>query len=323
MIHLRALEPLPQKLIWATIGNFDGVHLGHQALINSMVQQAQKVGAATAAITFYPNPAVVIRKIKEPVYLTSPDEKAAIFESMGLDYTITLPFTNEFSALSAEEFIQQLLECCPIKQFWVGEDFTFGHQRSGNTTILTQLGKKYGFSTVIFPHLLQNSEKISSSDIRKLLNHGEMEKVTKELGRPYSITGIVRQGDQRGRTIGFPTANLEIWEHKLLPPAGVYATFASVDGVIHHSVTNIGYRPTFIDDQAKPQVETYIHNFNKDIYNLQVKLFLMARIRLEQKFESVSTLINQIQRDVNESEELLSHVKTPPSIFIGSTKTSP
>ncbi len=322
MIHLRALEPLPHKNIWATIGNFDGVHVGHQALIHSMVQQAHKVGSSAVAITFYPNPVVVLRKIEDPVYLTSPEEKATIFESLGLDYTITLPFTHEFAALSAEEFILQLLNNYSIKQFWVGEDFTFGHHRSGNTDVLAQLGKKYGFTTVVFPHKLQDSEKISSSEIRKYLNLGEMKAVTKELGRPYSVSGIVKQGDQRGRTIGFPTANLEIWEHKLLPPAGVYATFALVEGSLYHSVTNIGYRPTFIHNQKKPMVETYIHHFDKNIYDLPVKLFLIERIRPEQKFESVTALINQIQRDVYESEEILSHAEIPSSLFTGSPKTT-
>ncbi|MHB8133256.1 MAG: bifunctional riboflavin kinase/FAD synthetase [Anaerolineaceae bacterium] len=323
MQHLRKIETIFEKEIWASIGAFDGVHLGHQQLIGSMVQLAKKIGVKTAVITFYPHPAVIIRQINEAYYLTSPDEKADIFDDLGIDYTITIPFDKNFANLSSEEFIQKLLFSIPITQFWIGNDFTFGKKRSGNTEVLNHLGLQYGFKTKIFDHILQNSNKVSSSKIREWVLSGEMGSATNALGRPYSLIGSVIHGDERGRKIGFPTANLSIWEEKILPPAGVYATLALIEGKIHHSVTNVGFRPTFKNNQIKPQVETFIHDFHKSIYELPVQLFFIERLRPEIKFESISAITDQIKKDVLHAEEILKNAENQTSLFIGSSKTTP
>ncbi|OJX46105.1 MAG: riboflavin biosynthesis protein RibF [Chloroflexi bacterium 44-23] len=323
MKHLRELTSLPTTGLYAAIGTFDGVHTGHQQLIQAMVNQAQKTSTECAVITFFPIPAIVIRNIQTPITLTSPEEKAALFEKLGLNYTITLQFTKEMAQLTPTEFIDLLVSNLPIKQIWVGEDFTFGHQRRGNTTVLSQLGMQYGFETIIVKHFLQNSEKISSSQIRNWLTSGDLESANKALGRPYSITGVVKHGDQRGSKIGFPTANLAVWEGKLLPASGVYATFAQVEGKIYTSVTNIGFRPTFVDNEPNAQVECYIHNFDRNIYDLPVQLFLVSRIRAEKRFESISALIQQIKNDAAKSEEILKHAEFQTGLLTGSTKTAP
>jgi len=323
MQHLRKIEPILEKEIWATIGAFDGIHLGHQELIRSMVLQAQDHHVKSAVITFYPHPAVIIRQLNEPYYLTSPDEKAAIFGDLGIDYTITIPFDQNFANLSPEDFIQKILLNFPITKFWIGNDFSFGKKRSGNIEVLNQLGHRYGFTTEIFNHIIQDSNKVSSSKIREWVLAGEMGKATIALGRPYSMVGSVVHGDERGRKIGFPTANLSVWEEKILPPAGVYATLALIEGLVYHSVTNVGFRPTFKNNQIKPQVETFIHNFNRSIYELPVQLFFIERLRPEIKFESISAITDQIRKDVQHAEEILKHAENQTSLFIRSAKITP
>jgi riboflavin kinase/FMN adenylyltransferase len=323
MQHFRQIEPVPEKEIWAAIGAFDGVHIGHQQLIRSMVRSAQEKDVKTAVLTFYPHPSVIIRKIDEPFYLTSPDEKAEIFRQLGLDYTVTIPFDLQFANLLPEEFIQKLLANMPITRFWVGSDFAFGKKRSGNIQILSELGEQYGFATTVFDYILQDSSKVSSSHIREWVTKGEMEKAAHALGRPYSLQGRVVHGDERGRKIGFPTANLAVWEEKLLPPTGVYATLAYIENKVYHSVSSVGFRPTFINDQEKPLVEVYVHNFNRSIYDLPLQLFFIKRLRPELKFESVSALIEQIQNDVLNAEELLKNVEDQTNLFIGSSAITP
>jgi riboflavin kinase/FMN adenylyltransferase len=323
MKHLRKLEPIQEAEIWVTIGAFDGVHLGHQKIIRTMVNKAKLKNIKTGVITFYPHPAVVVRQLKDAFYLTSPDEKSEIFNDLGVDYTITIPFDYDFSKLTPEEFIQKLLLNFPVSQFWIGNDFSFGKNRTGNTIVLEQLGVHFGFKTIISDHVTQDSEKISSSKIRKWVLAGEMELATQSLGRPYSLTGDVIHGDERGRKIGFPTANLSVWEEKILPPAGVYATLAVIEKQVFYSVTNVGFRPTFKDNQIKPQVETYLHHFNRSIYDQPVQLFFIKRIRPEIKFESISAITAQITQDVQKSEEILRHAEKQTSLFIRSTTINP
>lgn len=317
MKHYHELTPIDESRLYVAIGTFDGVHLGHQQLINKMVQAAQNNRAASAVITFFPIPVVVIKNIEPAINITSPQEKAEQFEELGVDYTFTLAFDSQFAKLTPEEFVKSLLRTLPIQKIWIGQDFTFGYQRKGNAEVLEELGKKYNFEVIIVPHFLQKAQKISSTQIRKWIYQGEMEKVSQALGRPYSLVGLVEAGDKRGRTIGFPTANLSIWEHKILPPAGVYATFAVIENEKFSSVTNIGYRPTFIENQAKPQVESYIHHFDRNIYELPVKLLFISKIRDEKRFESISGLIQQIQHDVTQSEEILNHAEHQTGLLTG------
>jgi len=307
MEHLRKLQSVNAKLIWATIGSFDGIHLGHQYIIRSMVKEAKQNNIATAIFTFYPHPTVVLRDIPLPFYLTSPEEKASLFGQMGIDYVFTLTFDSKLASLSPEQFISSILQNIPVKQFWIGNDFTLGKGRSGTISVLRELGQKYSFEMIEINHLEQSSEKISSSTIRQWVIEGKMVSVNQALGRPYAITGNVIHGDSRGRTIGFPTANLSVWEGKLLPSSGVYATMAKINNKSFPSVTNIGYRPTFENNQTAARVETHIFNFDQNIYNLPIQLDIIEKIRPEKRFSDISALKDQINQDIIKAQEILGH----------------
>lgn len=303
------------QVVYATIGAFDGVHFGHQKLISAVVKKAQADHVKSLAVTFHPNPAVVLKSIPMPFYITSPQEKEEVFRSLGVDCVYCLKFTKEMSGFSPEQFLDIILEKYPVKQFWLGEDFALGKNRSGSIDVLEEIGKNKGFSIHKFAHILNNGEKISSSVIRDWISQGNFYFVTNALNRYYSVYGNVMHGDSRGRKLGFPTANIDIWNGKLLPSPGVYATWIEVNNAIFPSVTNVGVRPTFDDQSNQTRVETFIHDFSKDIYDNQVKLYFVEKTRAEKKFESVELLINQIQNDAKQSEEILNHAIKPTGLF--------
>lgn len=233
MEHLRKLQSVNANRIWATIGSFDGIHLGHQHIIRSMIDEAKQNNIATAVLTFYPHPAVVLRNLPLPFYLTSPDEKAAFFGQLGIDFVFTLNFDLDMASLTPQQFISSIQKNIPVRQFWIGSDFRLGKEREGTVPILRELGKIYSFEINDIDHIKQSNQKISSSTIREWVRQGKLNLVNQALGRSYSITGNVIHGDSRGRTIGFPTANISIWEGKLLPPSGVYATIANINRQRH------------------------------------------------------------------------------------------
>jgi riboflavin kinase/FMN adenylyltransferase len=303
------------RVVYATIGSFDGIHIGHQHLINSMVHQSSEDHAETVVVTFHPHPAVILKSIPMPFYITSPDEKKEVLQSLGVDHVFCLKFTKEMSGYSPEQFLDLILDEYPINQFWLGEDFALGKNRSGNIEVLEKIGKEKGFSITQFSHLQHNGEKISSSAIRNWILEGEFPNTTKALNRYYSIQGNVYHGDSRGRKLGFPTANLEVWKGKLLPAPGVYATWIDVDNSLYPSVTNVGLRPTFENQESRTTIETFIHDFSRDIYGNHVKLHFVEKIRSEKKFDSIELLINQIQKDVKQSEEILKHANKPTGLF--------
>ncbi len=291
MEHFRELEPIRGKSIWATIGVFDGVHIGHQKIIRTMVTAAQQANKATAVITFHPHPVVVLRQLPMPFYLTTPEEKAAIFETLGVDYTFTLNFSPEMASMPYQEFMQEITYNLQLNQLWVGLDFALGKGRQGTTQRLSELGKELGYELVEFPHVMDHKEKISSSTIRNLIQNGNLRQANQALGRPYTIHGKVNHGDSRGRTLGFPTANLTITPEKILPPKGVYATLAEVEGQVYRSVTNIGYRPTFENNQFLTRIETFIIGFSENIYQKPMALSFIEWLRPEMRFEDVNALI--------------------------------
>ncbi len=315
MEHLREIKTIRGEQIWATIGVFDGVHLGHQKIINTMVAEAKKNHITTAVITFFPHPAVVLRKLSMPFYLSHPDEKAAVFQNLGIDFTFTLNFTPQMAAMPYQDFIQLLTDHLLLKQIWVGSDFALGKGRVGNTTALRELGKTLGYQLVEFPHIMGEDQKISSSQIRTWIEEGQIPKANQALGRPYSIQGSVVHGDSRGRTLGFPTANTTIWPGKILPPKGVYATFAEIDQKVYKAVTNIGYRPTFEDQQFEARIETFVLGFSETIYHKPMTLSFIERLRPEMRFENKEALINQINQDVQNAEEILKNVPQTPSLL--------
>ena len=316
------LRPINSSGTWATIGSFDGVHIGHQSLIKSMVSSAKQNNADSAIITFFPHPAVVLRNIPMPFYLSTPQEKNSVFESLGVDYVFSLEFNLEMAALSPKEFLSTILENIPVKQFWLGSDFTLGKGRTGTIPILKNIGENLGFIVHEVTHFTRENEKVSSRNIRTWVNQGDIANVNKALGRAYSVSGHVIHGDSRGRSIGFPTANLSVWTGKLIPTSGVYATFATVEGVTYPSVTNIGIRPTFEDNQPVSHVETFIFNFDRNIYDHQLQLEFIERIRPEIRFENISLLKNQISLDTKKAQEILQHASKKTGLSTRSSKTA-
>lgn len=315
MNHIDEVNTTKNQVFYATIGAFDGVHLGHQHLVRSMVKQAQENSAKSMVITFHPHPAILLRSLPLPFYITSPSEKQSIFHQLGVDFVLTLKFTKKMAGMDADQFMDMILNQYPITQLWLGNDFALGKKRSGNLTVLSNIGKEKGYSIIECPHVEDDKGKISSSEIRKWIISGNFPLTTTALNRYYSLEGKVIYGDARGKKIGFPTANLEIWKGKLLPMSGVYATWITIDDQIFPSVTNVGVRPTFESTDTIPRIEAHILDFDKDIYKKQVQLHFVENIRIEKKFNSIDELINQIQRDVRRTEEILKNVKKQTGLF--------
>jgi riboflavin kinase/FMN adenylyltransferase len=278
------------------IGVFDGVHLGHQKLLQNMVNAALKEEARAAVLTFYPHPISVIQGRKDRLYLNSLDERVRLLAKQGLDLIITLPFTDELRHTRAELFIEKLCQYLGLNQIWGGA-FSLGYNREGDLPFLRLLGQQKGYSVLQFEAMVEfEGQLVSSSRVRNGLREGDIEVVSGCLGRPYRLTGKVVPGDGRGRTLGIPTANLSIWEEQLLPATGVYATYTWLDGKRFFSATNVGYRPTVSGHSLN--VETHLLDFDDDIYDREVALEFIARIRDEQKFANLDALITQINRDI-------------------------
>ena len=255
MQHSTSLEDLDLSSCWLTIGSFDGVHLGHQAILRQMVERAHAARSQAVVITFFPHPSVVLRNRQEAFYLTSPDERANLLGDLGIDRVITLDFTAELARMSAYDFMSMISQKLRPQQFWVGYDFALGRNREGNVDRLTELGKIFKYKLkVVYPIQLEG-ETVSSSQIRTALTLGEIEKANRLLGREYRMEGLVVHGDGRGQLIGIPTANLAIWRWQVMPKSGVYACKAHIDGHVWAAVTNVGVRPTFENQPVSPRVE--------------------------------------------------------------------
>ena len=308
-------KSIADRVVYATIGAFDGVHIGHQHLIHSMVKQAKQDSASSLVVTFHPHPVVLLRSLPLPFYISTPSEKDFIFRQLGVDFVLDLKFTKKMAAMEPIQFMDMLLNQYPITQLWLGKDFTLGKNRVGNLTVLGEIGKEKGFSVIDCPFVEGDQGKVSSSEIRKWIIAGLFPPTTKALNRYYSLTGKVIHGDARGRKIGFPTANLDVWPGKLIPTAGVYATWITIEDKVFPSVTNVGLRPTFESTDKTPTIEAYILNFNENIYNKQVQLHFVENIRIEKKFNSIEELVSQIQRDAIQAEEILKNVTKPTGLF--------
>jgi riboflavin kinase/FMN adenylyltransferase len=290
-----------------TIGAFDGVHRGHQAIIHDLVTSARQAGAPSVVITFYPHPAVVLGKKTNHYYLSHPAEREEMLKELGVDEVITLPFTRDLAALSPEEFLQPLQANLGMKELWVGYDFALGRNRAGNMPRLAELGKEFGYELKPLQPIQLGERVVSSSLIRENLANGEMEEANGMLGRLYSVTGKVVAGDGRGRQIGFPTANLSIWEEKLIPRNGIYAGFVWVAGRRYGAAISIGLRPTFGNDLLHPRVEPFILDFDRDIYGEEIRVDFVKFLRSETRYENIDELIFQIHADVENTREVLAH----------------
>jgi riboflavin kinase/FMN adenylyltransferase len=305
MQHYQILDDVHLKDIWLTIGSFDGVHQGHQQIIQELTAGAQKNGVPAVVLTFFPHPAAILRGKNLPYYLTPPQKKAEILQSLAVDVTITHPFNRNVANTSARDFIVNLQQHFNILHIQIGYDFAMGKNRDGDFSALKKIGNDFGFSVQQTPPYKKDGDIVSSSRIRFLLGVGQVKNAAKLLGRNYEVQGIVEMGDQRGRTLGFPTANLSVWAERIIPTAGVYVCRATVRGKTWGAVTNIGVRPTFEATPVPPRVEAHLLDFSEDIYGETVQIEFISRLRAEKKFESIDDLISQIQTDAAEARKLL------------------
>ncbi len=296
-------EPVEAISSVLTIGVFDGVHLGHQALIGRVVHSARRTGRRAAVVTFFPSPYVVLGH-GQPYYLTFVEERLALFEQLGVDLGVVIEFTPETARVRAAEFVDQLINRLRMVELCIGHDFALGYKREGNAAFLRQSGQALGFAVCEVDATALGGDVVSSSRIRDALRAGDVATAQTCLGRPFRVTGMVVEGAHRGRAIGFPTANLSVWAGKAVPGGGVYACIAHTNQASYKAVINIGTRPTF--DNGQSTVEAHLLDFEGDLYGQPLGLDFIAHLRGEHKFKSVAELVAQIQSDVLRARELLS-----------------
>jgi riboflavin kinase / FMN adenylyltransferase len=290
-----------------TIGFFDGVHLGHRRVIRRAVERAAETGAQCVALTFTPHPGEVVRPGSHPPLLSTPEHRAALLESLGVDAVLVLPFTVELSKLTPEEFVQHVLvERLRTVGVVVGENFRFGHKAAGTLATLTELGARYGFATeglaLAAPDAGQ--PRFSSTDVRRMVLEGQMSVVARQLGRPHRVEGTVVRGAQRGREMGFPTANVDSPPHTAIPADGVYAGYLVVNGEPLAAAISVGTNPTF--DGSERTVEAYAIGYTDlELYGRHVAVDFLARIRGQEKFDSMESLIKRMNQDVLDARQLI------------------
>ncbi len=279
------------------LGNFDGVHLGHQEIIRRTVQAARDGKSGDALVyTFDPHPRVVLNRASDIPRITTLTERAAILEQLGIDVMILAEFTREFAAQSAQEFVQGILvDELGARDIVIGENYRFGRGRAGDPDFLRKLAPEMGFRVHVAPSVSIEGGRVSSSRIREYLLSGDIRQANRLLGREFIIEGRVIHGHHRGKALGFPTANLKP-EPKLAPPSGVYAAYCRVDNNVHPAVMNIGFNPTF--QVRKVSYEVHILDFEQDLYGQRLKVYLVDRLRSERKFGSTEELVRQIEQDV-------------------------
>jgi riboflavin kinase/FMN adenylyltransferase len=306
ILDFPALKPMPFDDSCITIGNFDGVHLGHQAIIQRMVQAAKQQAHPVLVITFYPNPYVFFNKPDQAYYLSTPREKERQLLALGVDQVITFRFDREFAALTAEAFLVKIKQALGLSVLVVGQDFALGKGRQGSIPVLKEIGLTQGFKVEIIPQIDLGDKEISSTRIRQRLDEGAVDQVAELLGRPYRVAGEVSHGSDRGARIGLPTANIAQWPQKKLPAVGVYATRVHLQGQAYYGITNVGFRPTF-EQQSQVNVETHILDFSGDIYGERISLEFIKKVRDERKFSGVDEFLAQIERDKAEAKRIFQH----------------
>ncbi len=312
-MHIIRQLPLEKPLKTAgsvlTIGSYDGIHRGHKRIIGELREAATQHGVPAAMVTFYPRPKIVLGKtVLENDYLTTVSEKLWLLEKLGLNIVAILPFSLKFAQTPAEVFVRQLVDAFHPLELWVGPNFKLGKGRAGDIDSLRSLGGELGFLVNVVDEQIAENKIISSTRIRAAMMCGDVRDVTHLLGAYPFLRGKVLHGAQRGRTIGFPTANIAVPPEKLLPANGVYATWIHIDGKKYPAVANIGVRPTF--NELVRTVEVHIFDFSKIIYDRLVHVEWVERLRPEQKFDSVEALVAQIRRDVAQAKMILT-VKMP------------
>jgi riboflavin kinase/FMN adenylyltransferase len=296
-VRLESLAPRGWPSPAVTIGNFDGVHLGHQALVDAAARWAEFEGGHTVVLTLDPHPARLLDPARAPATLTTLDQKAELLDALGVDAFVVLPFTAELARRPAEDFVREVLvEALEARRVVVGENFRFGHQRLGDPAALEALGARLGFGVQAVSPVLHRGRPVSSSRVREALGRGRVEEARVLLGRPFFVDGRVVEGERRGRTLGFPTANLEI-ANETLPREGVYAARCRVpSGRWAGAVVNIGRRPTFGGDTVS--VEAHLIDFDADLYGADLRTEFVGHLREERRFDGPEALVAQIRQDV-------------------------
>jgi len=284
-----------------TLGVFDGLHLGHQLIMRTVVERAQATGAVPTVITFDPHPRAVLHPESAPPLLQTLDQKVEGFGVLGIEQTIVIRFDEAFSKIRAEEFLRDVArDRLHATEVYLGCGFAFGHNREGNIELLRRVGDELGFVADEVPEVRLRNQRVSSSKIRALLSAGKVNLARRLLGRPYGVEGRVERGAERGASLGFPTANLHP-RNRVIPRNGVYVTGTLIDGEWRRSVTNVGLRPTFTDDR-EPSVETFVLNWAGDLYGDVVRVRFLHRLRDERKFASIDELKAQIESDVKRAQ---------------------
>ncbi|WP_258103655.1 bifunctional riboflavin kinase/FAD synthetase [Marinoscillum sp. MHG1-6] len=291
-----------------TSGTFDGVHIGHKKILSNLVETGKKEGLKSVVVTFWPHPRFVLKKNDTGLkLLTTFEEKARYIGEMGIDYLVKIPFTKEFSELSSEEFIQQIIvDKINTKKLVIGYDHRFGKNREGGFDYLSANSHDYGFTVSEIPRQDIEHVVVSSTQIRQALSQGDIQTANEFLDRRYALSGFVKEGDRIGRSIGFPTANLDVPEsYKLIPGDGAYAVSVEVYGHQYHGMLNIGMRPTVSGEERR--IEVNIFDFNKDIYNERLTIHFHELLRAERKFESIDALKEQLALDKLKALKILNN----------------
>jgi riboflavin kinase/FMN adenylyltransferase len=296
-------ELTPKQETMLTIGVFDGVHLGHQHLIKRLNKQAAERGLLSGVVTFRGHPQEVLYPQIELTFLTTIEERIGLIQNLGVEFIAILSFTPETAQLSARQFISLLKEHAKMQGLLIGPDFALGRGREGNATVLKALGQELGFTVTSVPQLTVAGQVVSSTLIREALSRGDMKQVTRLLGRHFTLSGVVVTGSKRGKSLGFPTANIAPEATQALPPDGVYVTWAQIDNELYRAATNIGISPTF--NGGERMIEAYVLDFNGDLYGRKVALQFIERIRDEIHFATAEELQRQIDRDVKRARALL------------------
>ena len=304
--HIRISNlDLPRSIL--TLGVFDGIHLGHQALFREVVRDAKEAGGCSVVLTFHPHPLKVLAPGRAPRMILTLKDRIAMLRSLGVDVVAIQRFGPEFARLEAEDFVRQyLVGRLRVFRLWAGQDLRFGKDRRGRVEDLFRWGKELGFEVRVLDPIVDQGLRISSTWIRDLIERGEVDLVSKYLGRYHFVRGRVVRGHQRGKSLGFPTANVSS-QTEVVPLDGIYATFVDVGGVRHSSVTSVGRNPTF--GEGPRTIECYILDFDGDLYGRQVRLSFVKRIREEKNFASIDLLVKQIQSDVVNARQILSHMR--------------
>ena len=302
-VHQELPSQPPRGNTVLAIGVFDGVHIGHQHLLDRLKETASQKGMLSGVLTFVNHPRTVITPGTCVKYITSVEDRLALLESTGVDIVLPLTFDLELSHLRAHEFVQLLQERLNMAGLVMGHNFVMGYQREGTPETLAAIGHEKGFSTTVVDPVSKDGERVSSTAVREAISAGDVDKASRFLGRPFALRGKVITGSARGRTLGFPTANLSIQKDRIIPGDGIYAIWAYVDGKRYMAATNVGVRPTF--DEKERIVEAFILDYSGDLYDSEITVEFVKRLRDELRFETVEALMSQIHEDVEQTRQIL------------------